>query len=69
MRAELQLTADDIRTAIQEYIIKRTGVFVAPTSITMQTKSKQNFRSEWEEADFRAHFTALSLEKAKDNDQ
>lgn len=58
MKARIEMTAAEIRTAIAEYVRAKTGVEPNPDYIFVQVKSKNNRRDEWEQADFRAHFDA-----------
>jgi hypothetical protein len=52
------LSETEIREAIRDYIAKSTGVSIFPADVRIQVKSKQNYKSEWEEAAFRAEFAA-----------
>lgn len=58
MKLRLELTKDDlvklIRARFAEMIADDTIVELED-KIVIETKSKQNYRSEWETADFRAY--------------
>lgn len=62
MQAKFELSEKDIRAAIQAWISKEIGVAIYPDQIEIQVKSKQNYKSEWETASFRANFTADKVE-------
>ena len=58
MEIKVNLTKEDILLALQEYIQDRMGFHITDTlTLLIETKSKQNYRSEWEQADFRASLT------------
>lgn len=40
------------------YIQEKTGNTIEPSCVKIETKSKQNYRSEWERADFRATYSS-----------
>lgn len=56
MQIEIMLTRDDLKQIIADYISNRVGYDIEADKVTIETKSKQNFKSEWEQADFRAKF-------------
>lgn len=58
MKAVVELSEEDIREAICDYVRVRTGVSLKPSAVKVQVKSQQNWKSEWELAHFRAHFEA-----------
>jgi hypothetical protein len=58
MKAKLELTEDDIRSAISNYISSVLGLNINPTDILIEVKSKQNYKSEWEQAAIRCNFEA-----------
>jgi len=58
MRIEIELTEKDLRQLVQAEIERRAGEIMIPESeIVIQTKSKQNYKAEWETATFRARFS------------
>jgi prolyl-tRNA editing enzyme YbaK/EbsC (Cys-tRNA(Pro) deacylase) len=56
----VELTEHDIKRLICEEIAKKTNIEVETVhnTVLIQVKSKQNFKSEWEEASIKAHFIA-----------
>lgn len=56
MRIRIELTEKDLRELVHTELRKKLGddANVTPESIEIQVKSKQNYRSEWETAYFRA---------------
>jgi hypothetical protein len=55
----VELTKDDIRTAVAEWIERRYSMTLpSPNEVALviEVKSKQNYRSEWERADYRGRF-------------
>lgn len=58
MDIRVELSEKEIREAVYFYIKANMGIEVPMEAIKIQVKSKQNYKSEWEEAAFRAHFTA-----------
>lgn len=53
MIINISLTASEIKAAISAYVLEQYGVRVLPPSIPLLVKSKQNYRSEWEQADIK----------------
>jgi len=58
MQVNVEMNEKDIRDAISDWIRKEVGVSIYPQQVKIQVKSKQNYKSEWEEAAFRANFSA-----------
>jgi hypothetical protein len=55
MKFRIELTEKDVRRIVAEYIQEMTGNNVVnPEYIKIEVKSKQNYKSEWEIAAFRA---------------
>ena len=57
MLIEIKLTEKDLRELIIAYICKTTAISrdeLNSSAVRIEVKSKQNYRSEWEVADFRA---------------
>lgn len=55
----VKLTEDEIREAIAYYAEhKLNSIPINSNDVHVQVKSKQNWRSEWEDAAFKAEFTA-----------
>jgi hypothetical protein len=59
MDATISLTQDDINRAITQFIAEELGFSVDPKEVIIEVKSKQNYKSEWEQAAIRAHFRAV----------
>jgi hypothetical protein len=53
MIVKVELTEPEIMTAIADYIMRKVGVEVATKSLFVEVKSKQNYKSEWEQAAMR----------------
>jgi hypothetical protein len=58
MQAKIALSESEILSAVRSYIAAQTGIEVASSEIKIEVKSKQNYRSEWEEAAIRCEFNA-----------
>lgn len=59
MRVAVSLQEQEIKQAIADYVHTRSGVAIRPDAVTVEVKSKQNFKSEWEQAAIRCEFTAI----------
>lgn len=57
MRATINLSQEEIYEAINEYIQSRLEFSINSKDVLIETKSKQNYKSEWETAAIRASFT------------
>lgn len=57
MKINLDMTRQDVEGAIADYIQRHTGIEPYDYTMILETKSKQNYRSEWEEAEYRVKFT------------
>ena len=54
VQVKIEITKDVLRRLIIEHISSvMNGAFI-PDRVQIEVKSKQNYKSEWEEADFRA---------------
>ena len=56
MELKFEISEDDLKRLIVGYLENRTGLTILKTDVKIEVKSKQNFRSEWEEAQFRATY-------------
>lgn len=57
MTIEIKLTEKDVKELILAEITRRLGdVPFDKSAVMIEVKSKQNYRSEWEVADFRATY-------------
>ena len=61
MQIEVRMIETEIREAIAEYIHRAYGVKVNAVQLTLWVKSKQNYKSEWEQAHIKleAHVTEI----------
>lgn len=56
-KIQITLTEQDIRTAVKQYLERQYEMTLPNEStLTIETKSKQNYRSEWENAEYRGKF-------------
>jgi hypothetical protein len=60
MKATVKLNSAEIRQAISDYIAERAGLRLRPDDLVVEVKSKQNYRSEWEQADIRVECEAMA---------
>lgn len=58
MQAKVELHQSDIQEAIRDYIENHLRLSIPKDDIKVEVKSKQNYRSEWEEAAIRCSFSA-----------
>lgn len=58
MKATITLTRGDIEKIVQEHFAKKTGLSIDPAQLHIYVKSKQNWKSEWEEADFKVEYNS-----------
>lgn len=58
MDLTIQLTEQDIKHLVYAEIARRLGdIKFEPSQVKLEVKSKQNYKSEWETAAFRAYVT------------
>jgi hypothetical protein len=55
MTLTIELKESEIRQALAEYLQHQFGIDVNPEFLPIETKAKQNYRSEWETADIRVN--------------
>jgi len=60
MKYRFDLTEDDFRQALKEYVERKLEMSLGDTRLTIETKSKQNYKSEWENAAFRGYIENAS---------
>jgi hypothetical protein len=53
MIVQIELTELEIRSALADFVADRLGIEFTPEELPIETKSKQNYRSEWETAAIR----------------
>lgn len=56
MTIKIDISEQDIKNILAKYISEQIGNPVDATKICIEVKSKQNFKSEWERADFKAQY-------------
>lgn len=62
MLVEIQLSQEDVKKLILDELSKRLGeVHLDKTKVFIETKSKQNYKSEWETADFRVTYKVQTV--------
>lgn len=55
----IELDEDDINQAVSSFIHEHFGVKIPAGDVKLEVKSKQNYKSEWEQASYRAKFLVL----------
>lgn len=53
-RLNMSYTEDDLRRLVVEDIARKTGIDIKTVDVKILVKSKQNYKSEWESAAFKA---------------
>lgn len=56
MKINIDLTDKDFQLAVADYIQRHTGVEPSEYTMIIEVKSKQNYKSEWEQAELRVKF-------------
>lgn len=59
MKIKIEITEKEIKNLIQNYIIEKFNEPIESDKIKILVKSKQNYKSEWENASFKAEFEKL----------
>lgn len=59
MKFKIEVDEKTVRTALREYLEEKYGVKIPDAELVIEVKSKQNYRSEWEPAAFRASFEKI----------
>ena len=54
MKLQVDLTKNELHAALVRYIEAELGIDIADCDLRIEVKSKQNYKSEWEEAEYRA---------------
>lgn len=57
MQVKITITADDAKKIIAAYLARTLVSAVDSNCITFETKSKHNYKPEWEDADFRVTYS------------
>lgn len=58
MKIKIELGEGDIKRLVRQELSRRLGSDPSEKDIKIETKSKQNYRSEWERADYRVIYEA-----------
>lgn len=53
MQVQLKMNEDEIREAIRSYLYSIYSISVEKNQLLIEVKSKQNYKSEWEQASIR----------------
>lgn len=56
MKVKIELTKADVQKIIQEKLSQILNVDIDHLRIRIKTKSTQNYKAEWEEAEFRVEY-------------
>ena len=56
MKIQVELSESDLKRLIMEEIHRRLGDAFDEAKVVIEVKSKQNYKSEWEAAHFRATY-------------
>lgn len=56
MKVHIEYTAQDLKELVLADLNKKMDMNFTLANIAIETKSKQNYKSEWEQADFRATY-------------
>lgn len=58
MTINVDINEQAVRELIADYLTEKTGQPCNPSKVKIEVKSKQNYKSEWEAANFRASYSA-----------
>ena len=53
----IEISESELKALVQKEICAKTGQEVSMSDIKIQVKSKQNYKSEWETAAFKAEYS------------
>ena len=53
MQVKITITQEDVKIALVAYIREQFGFYTGEYDMLLEVKSRQNYKSEWEQADFR----------------
>ena len=59
MNVRVEISDKDVRELVRQFVSDKTGQPVRLEDVKIEVKSKQNYRSEWESASFRAVYESL----------
>ena len=54
MKIEIELTEEDLKQLVLEHLTSLLNKTIKIEDVIIETKSKQNYKSEWESASYRA---------------
>lgn len=62
MKLEIEITEKELRDMIYNYLSEKLGsIPFKNDDVKIEVKSKQNYKSEWEQAEFRARLSYVKL--------
>ncbi len=61
MKIRVEISETDLKKIVVQYISDKTGQMIDVKDVIVETKSKQNYKSEWETAAFRAVYESTQL--------
>lgn len=56
MKFQITISTDELKELVMQHIKDKLGIQFDPNRLRIEVKSSQNYRSEWEIADFRATY-------------
>lgn len=56
-----EIDTKELKEIVSKYIESITGMNIPENELKIEVKSKQNYKSEWEDAEFRATFNSRIL--------
>lgn len=59
MNIHIEISENDLKKLIKDYIEDKLNIEIEDNKIFILVKSKQNFKSEWEVADFKAEYKGI----------
>ena len=62
MNVTFTIDKEELKNLIVRHLANKTGISIDPKYLSIQVKSKQNYKSEWEDADFKAIYDWKELE-------
>lgn len=61
MKVYLELSKTELTDLVIAHFQEKLNMSLLASDLKIETKSKQNFKAEWEEADFRASYSGTGL--------
>lgn len=62
MKIEIEVNANDLKKLVKQHLSNMLNVDIDENNLSICVKSKQNYKSEWENADFKAVYQHYSKE-------